>query len=768
MANNSKHVFLALLACATTLVVTSCSTTKGVPEGDQLYTGLKKIKYENYEDNSHFTSTQEELEAALACEPNGAFLGSSYYRTPFPISLWIWNAFSGSTSGAGKWISKTFGKPPVLMSWVNPALRASVGQNTLKNHGYFQGRVKYEVFTQKNPKKAKIGYSVNVGPLYTLDSVAYLNFPPEITELIASRASISKLQKGSAFSVSSLDTERNRISNLLRDNGYYYYQPGYSSFLADTIQVPQKVQLKMLPTATMPETAKRRWYVGKIDFYLRKQMGETLTDSVKRKRLTVYYNGKRSPIRSRILLRNIQVHPGRMYRYRDENLTSTKLMDMGLFSMTDFKFTPRDTTSQADTLDLSITGLLEKPYDFYVETNYTGKTNGRMGPALIVGFTKRNAFRGAEKLDLNVFGSYEWQTGYSATGSAAQTQSYEYGASASLEFPRLFTPFWQSRRFYNTPSSLIKVSSSVISRGNYFKRHIVSGELTYNVQTSERSMHQFSPISLQYNYMTSHTATFDSILNANPYLKVTMKDVFIPKMRYSYIYNSPSRYRHPIWWQTTLSEASNILSLAYMAAGKKWNEKDKTMFKNPFAHFFKLETEWRKIWKLNPHSQLVAHVSAGAIWSYGNATEAPYSEQFYVGGANSIRAFTARSIGPGGYYPTASTNSYLDQTGDIKLLFNLEYRPRLIGSLYGAIYLDAGNVWAMHSSTERPNSTFKAKSLVQDMALGTGIGLRYDLDFFVIRVDWGIGIHVPYKSGFYNMGSFKNSQSLHLAIGYPF
>ena len=261
MANNPKHVFSALLACVATLVATSCSTTKGVPEGDQLYVGLTKIKYSNYEDNSHFSSTQEEMEAALDCAPNGAFMGSSYYRTPFPISLWVWNAFSESTSGAGKWISKTFGKPPVLMSWVNPALRASVAQNTLKNHGYFQGRVKYEVLTQKNPKKAKIGYSVSVGPLYTLDSVAYLNVPPEITQLIASRASISKLQKGSPFSVSSLDTERNRISNLLRDNGYYYYQPGYSSFLADTIQVPQKVQLKMLPTATMPETAKRRWLV---------------------------------------------------------------------------------------------------------------------------------------------------------------------------------------------------------------------------------------------------------------------------------------------------------------------------------------------------------------------------------------------------------------------------------------------------------------------------------------------------------------------------
>ena len=149
MANNPKHVFSALLACVAMLVATSCSTTKGVPEGDQLYVGLTKIKYSNYEDNSHFSSTQEEMEAALDCAPNGAFMGSSYYRTPFPISLWVWNAFSESTSGAGKWISKTFGKPPVLMSWVNPALRASVAQNILSALAHFTRSTRWPISTSR-------------------------------------------------------------------------------------------------------------------------------------------------------------------------------------------------------------------------------------------------------------------------------------------------------------------------------------------------------------------------------------------------------------------------------------------------------------------------------------------------------------------------------------------------------------------------------------------------------------------------------------------
>ena len=254
----------------------------------------------------------------------------------------------------------------------------------------------------------------------------------------------------------------------------------------------------------------------------------------------------------------------------------------------------------------------------------------------------------------------------------------------------------------------------------------------------------------------------------SPYLQISMKDQFIPKMRYSYVYTSPANYRNPIFWQLNLSESGNILALGYLACGKKWNNKDKTMFKNPFAQFFKIDTEFRKTWAMGQHSDLVAHVSAGAIWSYGNSMAAPWSEQFYVGGANSIRAFTVRSIGPGAYVPNEKTTSYLDQTGDIKFLANLEYRPRIFGNLYGAVFLDAGNVWTMHDEESRPGGQLKFNRLLKDMALGTGVGVRYDLDFFVIRVDWGIGLHVPYKSGFFNIGKFKDNQSIHLAIGYPF
>ena len=762
---NSFSLYIILIISG---VFASCSSTKNIPEDDQLFVGLTKIEYKNYEKNDHFVAVQEEVEAALATAPNGALFGSSYYRSPFPYGLWIWNAFSKSRSVFSKWMTKSFGKPPVLMSWVNPELRANVTRELLRSNGYFDSSVEYNVITQKNPKKAKIGYTVNLGRLYKIDSLRYVNFPQRADSLIRATIGETLIHPGDPFKVSTLDAERTRLSNVFRNNGYYYYQPGYASYLADTISVPDTVQLRLQYADSVPANVRRKWYIGKVNLELRKDYMEELSDSLEHRYFTVRFNGRKPPLRTRVILRDLKLRPRKLYSYDDYLQSANKITGTGLFSYVDFKFTPRDTTLRCDTLDLTLSCVFDKPYDFYVEANMVGKTSGKLGPGAVIGISRRNAFRGGEKLDININGSYEWQTGHNADGSNSEMNSYEYGANVSLEIPRLLLPFWSRVRWYNTPSTILKASSSVINRSGYFKRHIVSGELTYNFQRTATSVHQFSPLILQYEYMTRMTSAFSDILEENPYLLVTMADQFVPKMRYTYTYSSPTNYRSPIYWQVVVSEASNLLSLGYMMAGNKWNEKSKQLFKNPYAQFFKIETDFRKTWAVGDHSQLVGHVSAGFIWSYGNSVSAPYSEQFYVGGANSIRAFNVRSIGPGAYHTDSEHASYMDQTGDIKLQANLEYRFRLFGNLYGATFLDAGNVWALRDDGYRTNSVFKVKNLLKETALGTGVGLRYDLEFFVLRLDWGVGLHVPYKSGFYNISSFGDGQSLHFAIGYPF
>ncbi|MBQ8047160.1 MAG: BamA/TamA family outer membrane protein [Prevotella sp.] len=761
--------FLTLLLMAGGF--SSCSTTSAIPDGEHLFTGLKKIRFSADSACTHYEQTQEEIEYVLASAPNGALFGSSYYRSPVNPKLWIWNAFSQKESRFAKWMTRAFGTQPKLMSQVNPRLRASVAESQLKKYGYFDGHVDYDVVEQHNPKKVKIAYQVDMGHLWTVDSVAYLGFPLTADSLMDVHKKAPLLHAGDAFSVPVLEGERQRLSSLFRNNGYYYYQPGYASYLADTVNVPGKVSLRLQLADSLSSSAMRQWYVGNVNVNLRQTFMEQLRDSLSRRHTTVRFNGRKPRLRPRVVLRSLKLRPAQLYRADNETETLKNLQSTGLFSYTSLRFTPRDTTSLCDTLDMELDCIFDKPYDFYVETNAKGKTTGRVGPELVVGFAKRNAFRGGEKLDVNLHGSYEWST-HRTDGVSTKIDTYEYGGDVSLEFPRLLMPWTVRRRFSVPPTTLLKASTNIINRAGYFRMHTAGGELTYRMQPSATSRHEWSPLVVEYQYLNSTTAKFDSIVRVNASTLVSMQDQFVPKMRYTYTYASPSSVRNPIVWEVSLTEAGNLLSLGYMAAGKRWNDKNKQLFKNPYAQFLKLTTDFTKTWRTGSHASLVGHLAGGAIWYYGNSESAPYTEQFWVGGANSIRAFSVRSIGPGSFLPQHRELAYLLQVGDIKLQANLEYRFRLAGSLYGATFLDAGNVWNMKTSdylggTDR----LRAKDLLKDIAVGTGVGLRYDLDFFVVRVDWGIGLHLPYetgRSGYYNIPSFSRGQSLHLAIGYPF
>ena len=795
---NSLHLIIYITAgilLAGQLFV-GCSSTSGLKEGEQLFTGLKPIEYVGNEKGGYVDSVKEEMEYALASAPNGALLGSSYYRTPFPVRLWIWNAFSQSEGGFAKWITKVFGSKPKLMSNVNPQLRAQVAENQLAKYGYFNAKVGYDVVTQPDPKEAKVAYKIDLGHLWMLDTLAYLNFPAHGKQLIDSTMSSALIRKDSPFNVSKLEQERQRLTRLFRNNGYYYYQNGYASYLADTLAVPGKVKMRLVMADSIDSMVTRQWHIGNININFRKQMMEEMTDSFVRRFLSFRYTGKKMPIRAGVVLRELKLRPRSLYMVDNETAARQGLQSMGLFSYTNIQFTPRSTLAEdslgrvehRDTLDANIDLVFDKPYDFYVEANAKAKTTGRVGPELVVGLTKRNAFRGGEKLDINLHGSHEWQTIQGQGGNSSKINSYEYGSDVSLQFPNLITP-WNAfrtmaqnerrfrsghmpRRYYGTPTTTVKAAMNVINRAGFFRRHVVSGELTYNWATSYQHHHSFSPLILSYEYMNATTAKFDSIMNNNMYVLTSMQDRFVPKMSYTYTYNSPKNYQSPIVWTTTVSEAGNLISLGYMAAGKKWNDKDKMLFKNDYSQFLKMETDFVKYWRINDNSTLVGHLDAGLIWSYGNSSQAPYTEMFYVGGANSIRAFSVRGIGPGGQDYSSVNNKYANilRTGDIKLQANIEYRPRLYGDLYGALFLDAGNVW-MKDGESDSYEKFKFDKFYKQLAWGTGVGLRYDMGMFVVRVDWGIGLHLPYntsKKGFYNIPSFKKAQSLHLAVGYPF
>ena len=819
MAKVLSSISLYLLL-SSSFFLSSCSLTKNIPEDDQLFRGLKEIVYIDEEDSSlpenkaledQKETMKEEIEAALATIPNGSLFFSSYYAAPWSWRLWVYNTFGSKESKSAKWMTKSFGKAPVLMSQVNPALRASVATSVLRNNGYFRGEVTYEPVPLKNPKKSKLRYTVRLDSLFTVDSLAYTGFTDSLQQLIDSTREETLIPKGSPFSVSALDGERSRISTLFRNNGYYYFTPNYTTYFADTIAVPNKTQLRLQMVDGLSEETLKKWYIGHIDVQFRKTARETLNDSIQRRHLTIHYNGKSSPISPRTILKDLALRPRQPFSLENYQKSVSKINATGVFSSTDFLFTPRTGT---DSLDLTLNCVFDKPYDFYFGMDVIGRTIGRWGPQVKIGFTKRNAFKGGEKLDISLHGSNEWQN-----GAGSEMNTFQYGAEASLEFPRIIAPFYNSdrirrdkdgrprpRRFYAAPTTYAKVSTDVIRRPDYYKMHIVSGEWTYRWQTSANSRHEFSPLTINYQYMNSFTEKFEQYADSNYYIMATMGDRFIPKMRYTYTYTSPSNYRNPIRWETTVEEAGNIVSLYNRLGGHSFNEKNKTLFKNPYSQFIRLETDFTKTWSIGTYSSLVGHVNAGAIFSYGNSAESPFTEMFYAGGANSIRAFPVREVGPGRLTMAGIRDrqmSYLVRNGELKFVANLEYRQPLFGNLHGAVFIDIGNTWKLKDpdySEEQANiekmyetdpqkademaedldftlwwvdlMKYNPSRFFEDIAIGTGIGLRYDLGFLVIRLDWGFAIHNPEfsftRTGYFNVGSFKDMQTLHFAIGYPF
>ena len=770
--NHKTNYISYLLLC---LLCWSCSTTKNLPEGAVLYTGISKIEIQNEDVSEAGRSTVEELEAALDYPPNNALLGSSSVRVPFPFGLWVYNAFVNKEGKLSRWIFNKLAAKPVLISTVNPDVRIKVVRNLLNEYGYFNGATAYELVPdKKDPRKAKIAYQITMNPPYTIDSIYYVPMRNRVDSLLPRVSGERLIRKGDNFNVVRLQEERERIADRLRDNGYYYFRPEYMLYQADTTITPGKVSLRVVRKEGMSRNAFIPWKLGKIDFYLHGYRNEPPTDSIRYKDLTIHYEGKLR-VRPSALYNRLYFRPGDRYSQTQQERSQTALARLGVFRYSEFQYAPRDTMRRQDTLDLRINTVYDLPLDGELELNVTAKSNDQVGPGAVFSVTKRNMFGGGETFGVKLRGSYEWQTGNKLDAGGSKINSYELGLSTTLTFPRLLFPTLGKRDLNFPATTTFRIYADQMNRARFFKMLSFGGDASYEFQPSATSHHSVTPFKLAYNLLQHTTAEFDSIADNNKALMKSLQDQFVPSMSYTYTYDdSPiTTKRHHVWLQGSITQAGLLMDAAYAIAGKAFDKEGKKLFGNPFAQFIKGTVEARYNYQLGEKQRLVGRIMAGAIYSYGNARTAPYNEQFYVGGANSVRAFTIRSIGPGRYYQSSEENkyAYIDRTGDLKFEANLEYRFPIMGDLHGATFLDCGNIWLLREDPDRPGGRLKAGHFFKDLALGTGFGFRYDMDFLVIRFDVGIGLHLPYetgKSGYYNLPRFKDGMGYHFAIGYPF
>ena len=767
----TMHISRILLV-AGLLLSGACSTTRRIPEGEVLYTGVKKFRI--LPDSGVVVSADAEAAARepLSVAPNNP-LYTPYLRTPFPIGLWAWNyCYTPREKGFKYWFYKRLAKEPVLISKVQPGVRTQVAAQMLENHGYFGSSVSDSLRYRRHGRKAKVDYTLRIAPPWFYGSIAYPQTHPGMERLIDSLRQTSLIRVGAQYNLDTLTAERQRITATLRNRGYYYFRPEYLEYLADTTQRRQQVELRLNLKPNLPAVVLRPYRVGDVTVRLR-NLRPGPADTLRIRNTTVIA-AQPMKVRPKVLGRALTLEPGQLFTVEAQNRTQTELNKLGIFRSVNLTVTPLDSLRGADTLDVTIDAQFDYPLEVALETDVTSKSNSFIGPGMTLKVSNNNLFRGGEVLDVKLTGSYEWQTGNKNSGGrSSRLNSYELGLNSNLNLPRLLLPrHWTGRMRYPGSTSF-QLGVELMNRPRFFHLIAFSGSAGYNFQSSPYSYHGLTVFKLTYNKLLHTTASFDQTMEENPSIAMSFRNQFVPSINYTYTFDKTfgASGNRRFYWQNSFTSAGNLLSGILRAFGERHPQQ---LFGNQFSQFVKEVSEVKFYHRIGRRNNwLATRFLVGVGYAYGNSEVMPYSEQFYIGGANSIRAFTVRSLGPGSYRPPADdSDGYLDQTGDFKLEANIEYRFGIMGRLNGAVFLDAGNVWLLKSDPNRPGAALKWKGFLNEIALGTGFGLRYDISYLVIRADLGIGIHSPYpnpdKRGYYNISSFKDGLGFHLAIGYPF
>lgn len=765
--NTYRFLFLCVIASAVALAVGSCSTTKRLEDGEVLYTGVKKISINTTDGDKFPGEVKSQVVEAVDVKPNGS-LYSPYYRWPVQPGLWVYNNWNDSAkSGFKHWLYELLVSDPVLISDVKPELRVEMLNSVLNDNGYFGSKVEYELlYNKKDRKQARINYSIDVLPPYRYRNISFFkaNTPLENTiDSLARRE--SHLREGARYCTDSLSVVRINITNYLRNKGYYFFRPEYIEFLADTTKTDaRQVDMRLVLADNIPEKALQKYYVGNIEAVVQNYFGIGVPDTMVARNCTVV---KYNPIRLRknLVPSNISMRKGRLFTVRGLERTQENLSRLGIFSSVNIDVTPLDSV-RGDTLDVTLRCRLDMPLETKFEIQAASKSNSYIGPSAVLGLTNKNIFGGGEQLRSELKFAYEWQTGKKAQ---SKLNTYEVGLNFTLAFPRLLAPKFvdRSRRYINWTN--INMGFDLVNQPKYYKMFDFNIGFNWEWHANRHSLNSFSPFTLKYTHLFDYSDEFLEIVGSNASLADSYSSKFIPMMTYSYTYDRQISKNKKINWNITLSEAGNVAYCVMALAGSPKGTDEMEFFGTPMSQFVKLQTQLVYSYQFHPDNWLVTRVFLGAEHAYGNSADVPFSERFYVGGSNSIRAFPVRSIGPGSFHEDYAFYMFYNQTGTFKYEMNLEYRFPIFSVLKGAMFIDAGNVWLLKKLDYMPGGELTLKSFVKDMALGTGVGLRADMGFIVVRADLGIGLHNPTSdvTKYFNM-PFKDSLSLHLAIGYPF
>ncbi|MBD8018881.1 translocation and assembly module lipoprotein TamL [Kaistella pullorum] len=774
-----KHYFGASMAAM--LVLNSCSNTKFLQEGQLLYTGAEVNIKNDTLSKKEKSNLAEALEDQLRPKPNSSFLG-------LRPQLYIYNITKEPKKDKGlrHWLKYRIGEKPVLLGDVDRKFNEDIIVNYSENKGFFNARATSDTISKN--KKAKVIYTLTPGARYLISNV---NFPVDSTVInseIQSIKSESLLKAGNPFDLDVIKAERERIDEHLKNRGFYYFSPDNIIVQADsTVLKEPKVELFVKLKNNTPQLAKEPFTINKTivfpdynidDVKVGKYGIPYATDSVEVQD-DLYIVDPEKKFNSRIFNRALYFSKGDLYNRKDHNLSLNRLISLGVFKFVKNEFVVSDSlNNQFDAYYL----LTPRPFQsLRLET--LGKTSSAnyTGGEVNLNWTHRNLFKGAEQLKASVYGAFDVQIG----GPKDANNIIRVGTNAQLSIPRIVAPFrFRSSSAY-VPRTNFDIGYEYLSRTQLYTLHNFTGSFGYLWKENERKEHNLkvldvtvvAPQNVSDKYLQQIKGDPANGIMPNPSLQRVIDKQLIFGPTYTYTYtNTMLPKKNTMYYKGSVDLAGTLAGILSGADAKAGNQKE--LFNIPFSQYAKMEHDFRYYRKVGDKSSFASRIIAGIGYPYGNSTTIPYVKQFFVGGSNSIRAFRARTLGPGSYDPTVQNASFFfDQSGDIKLELNAEYRANLYKFLNAAVFADAGNVWLVNEDPERPGGKF-SKEFVKEIAVGAGVGLRLDFNILLLRLDLAMPLRVPYfeeddrwtfdRIDFGDRNWRRDNLILNIAIGYPF
>jgi Outer membrane protein/protective antigen OMA87 len=736
----NKIKFLIYISAIVLLM--SCNASKFVPENKYL---LESVKVQS--DNKDLNPAM--LQAYVRQKANSKWF--SIFKIPL-------GTYSLAGRDSAKWLNRTLkniGEKPVVYDTIMADRSVNDLATAMRNMGYMHATA--QIKTKIRGNKIKAIYLLHPGEPYYISSIKYDIKDSVIAKLLANKDMRSpfkaRLASGSRFTVDELNAERKNITSFLLDNGYYKFHKDYIIFSADSARNSKDINLvlHLLPyrvTSASPDTLHPCYTINKINFL----SGDTV----------------RIHLRNSVLRYSTALEEGKPYKSSALQSTYNKFARLQAVRFTNISFREHPDTTL---LDCDIQLSTNKPNTLSFQPEGTN-TAGDLGAAASLTWENRNLFRGSELFSIQLRGAFEAIKGL----EGYQNQNYEeYNIESKLQFPRFLAPFLSNgfKKRSNATSEL-SLNYNLQNRPE-FHRRIFSAAWRYKWNEPRHHLsYRVDLLDLNYVYMPWISPTFkhdylDSVSNRNAILRYNYEDLFIMKIGAGITYNDGINVV-----RANVETAGNILNGLSRAFDFKKNSNGQyTLFNIAYAQYAKFDFDFTHLLRFDNSNSLAMHLGFGIAWPYGNSTILPFEKRYFSGGANSVRGWSVRELGPGNFKGTDGRIDFINQTGDMKLDMNLEYRTSLFWKFDGAAFIDAGNIWTLRNYAEQPGGQFKINEFYKQIAVAYGVGLRLNFSYFILRFDMAMkAINPAYETEKEHYAIFHPNLSrdfdFHFAVGLPF